>query len=100
LSALKEQLQNLYLYHIRMSERTLHFTARGFRPQLVDIAPEAMDPRSKRTDIIKKEDQNLDRNLDELEEGTKARNRAFQRRLVSFQFTNFDQRYYFDPLFC
>ena len=34
---------------------------------------------------IKKEDQNLDRNLDELEEGTKARNRAFQRRLVSSQ---------------
>lgn len=65
-----------------MSRRTLHFAAPGFKTQLIEIAPDAEDPRSKRHEIIKNEDDLLNKNLDDLEEGTKARNRAFQNRLV------------------
>ena len=61
--------------------RSLHFTAPGFRPQIVDIAPDAEDPRSKRYEIFEKEDSNLISNLGELEEGTRARNRENERRL-------------------
>lgn len=65
-----------------MAERTIHYTAAGFKPQLIAIAPDAEDILSKRYDIIEEEDKNLNRNLGELEEGTRARNREFQRRLV------------------
>lgn len=64
-----------------MAERTIHYTAAGFKPQLIAIAPDAEDILSKRYDIIEEEDKNLNRNLGELEEGTRARNREFQRRL-------------------
>ena len=69
-----------------MSRRTLHFTTKGFKPQIVDIAPDAEDPPSKRQELIQNEDDVLDKNLFELEEGTKARNRAFQNRLVKYSF--------------
>jgi hypothetical protein len=61
--------------------REFHFTAEGLRTQHVEIAPESEFPHSKRYATIETEDQNLDRNLGELEEGTKARNRAYQKRL-------------------
>lgn len=61
--------------------RTLHVASQGFRPQLVEIAPDAEDPISKRFDLIKNEDNMLNANITELEEGTKSRNRAFQNRL-------------------
>lgn len=51
---------------------------------MVDIAPDAEDPASKRYHTIEEEDRNLNRNLGELEEGTRARNREFLRRLVIF----------------
>lgn len=35
--------------------RPLHFTTPGFRPQIVDIAPDAEDPRSKRYEIFESE---------------------------------------------
>ena len=65
-----------------MSGRTLHYTTPGFRPQLVDIAPDAEDPASKRYHTIEEEDRNLNKNLGQLEEGTRARNREFLKRLV------------------
>lgn len=66
----------------KMSKRrTVHFTTEGLRPQVVEIAPDAQDPISKRNDIIKQEDDLLNNNLVELDVGTKARNRAFQTRL-------------------
>jgi hypothetical protein len=40
-------------------ERTLHYTAQGFRSRLVEIAPDVGDPYSKRTDIIEKEVRNV-----------------------------------------
>jgi hypothetical protein len=61
--------------------RTLHFTAKGFRTQLVDVAPEPTEPKSKRHSIIAEEDLSLNKNLGELEESTRARNRAFQQRI-------------------
>jgi len=61
--------------------RTIHYTAAGYRPQLIDIAPDAEDPESKRYHIIEEEDRNLVKNLTVLEEGTKARNREILRRL-------------------
>jgi hypothetical protein len=71
-----------------MPGRTLHYTASsGYRPQLVEIAPDATDPASKRYHTIEEEDNNLNRNLGELEEGTRARNREFLRRLVGFFYT-------------
>lgn len=35
---------------------------------------------------MKLQDQNLNRNLGDLQEGTKARNRVFQKRIVSMLF--------------
>lgn len=64
-----------------MSERTLHFTAKGFRTQLVGVAPEPTEPRSKRYGLIEEEDLSLNKNLGDLEDSTRARNRAFQQRI-------------------
>ena len=64
-----------------MTERTLHFASKGFRTQLVEIAPEPTEPKSKRYGLIEEEDVSLNRKLGELEESTKARNRAFQQRI-------------------
>ena len=64
-----------------MTERTLHFASKGFRTQLVEIAPEPTESKSKRYGLIEEEDLSLNRNLGELEESTKARNRAFQQRI-------------------
>jgi hypothetical protein len=63
--------------------RVVHFTAAGFKPQLIEVAPEGEELESKRSHIIDEEDKNLNRNLGELEEGTRARNREILRRLVS-----------------
>jgi hypothetical protein len=38
-----------------MAERTLHYANKGFRSQVVAIAPDRSDPRSKRHPIIDKE---------------------------------------------
>lgn len=38
-----------------MPGRTIHYTASGYRPQLVDIAPDAEDIQSKRFEIIEEE---------------------------------------------
>lgn len=63
--------------------RLLHFTAPGFRSRVVDIAPDASGdvPESKRYPLIEESDTALNNNLQVLEVGTKARNRAFQERL-------------------
>lgn len=61
--------------------RVVHYAATGFKPQLIEIAPDAHDPESKRSHLIEEEDKNLNRNLGELEEGTRARNREILRRL-------------------
>lgn len=63
------------------SQRTLHFAAAGLKSQLIDIAPEADEPESKRYNLLTKGDDLLDNNQRELEDGTKQRNRAFQDRL-------------------
>ena len=63
------------------SSRTLHFTAPGMKSQHIDIAPESDEPLSKRYDILTSGDDLLDANQHVLEDGTKARNRAFQDRL-------------------
>jgi len=63
------------------SRRTLHFAAAGLKSQLIDIAPDADEPESKRYGVLTKGDDLLDNNQRELEDGTKARNRAFQDRL-------------------
>lgn len=61
--------------------RTLHFTQPGLKTQLIDIAPSSALILSKRYNIIENEDKNLKENCLTLEEGTRARNRAFQNRL-------------------
>lgn len=38
-----------------MSERSMHFTSRGYRSQVFALAPDINDPKSKRYDIIDKE---------------------------------------------
>lgn len=38
-----------------MAERTLHYANKGFRSQVVAIAPDPSDPKSKRHPIIDKE---------------------------------------------
>ena len=38
-----------------MPGRTVHYTAAGYRPQLVDIAPDAEDIQSKRYNTIEEE---------------------------------------------
>jgi len=63
------------------SHRTLHYTQPGLKTQLIDIAPESQMIQSKRYQLIENEDRNLKENCTELEEGTRARNRAFQSRL-------------------
>lgn len=62
-------------------KRTLYFTSQGFRSQEIVIAPELDDSKSKRLPLIQNEDKLLDGNITELDEGTRARNRAFQQRL-------------------
>jgi hypothetical protein len=62
--------------------RVVHFTAAGFKPQLIEIAPDDENRESKRSHVIDEEDKNLNRNLGELEEGTRARNREILKRLV------------------
>jgi hypothetical protein len=64
-----------------MSERTRFYTNKGSRSQLLAIAPETDFSPSKRYNIIEEEDQNLNRNIGDLQEGTKARNRVFQKRI-------------------
>lgn len=65
-----------------MSSRIMHFTAKGFKPQLIDIARDSENASSKRSGIIEKEDTMLNHNLDFLDETTKERNRLFEKRLV------------------
>jgi len=62
-------------------KRRLHFTSPGFRSQEIVIAPALDDSKSKRRPLIEGEDKILDVQIVELDEGTKARNRAFQKRL-------------------
>lgn len=85
-------------------KRTLHFTSPGFRSQEIIIAPELDDTISKRRPLIEDEvrltflsshayrlyqcrnsvimqDKILDGQIVELDEGTKARNRAYQDRI-------------------
>ena len=74
--------------------RVVHYTAVGFKPQLIEIASDCEEKESKRSHIIEEEDKNLNYNLNELEEGTRERNREIIRRLVSnfiflFEFFNF-----------
>jgi len=61
----------------------LHKTTAGLKPFLVDVAPPPPSslPPSKRNHLIDSSDRELDGNLTELDEGTRARNRAFQARL-------------------
>lgn len=65
------------------TQRHLHFTTPGLRPQIVAIAPNVQDAPSKRQPAIVKENDELERNLKLLDQETKARNRAFQDRIVS-----------------
>ena len=86
------------------NRRVLHVTNPGLKPQLIAIAPDGAHSPSKRYGLIENEvcmmmsilylrydslipaiysqERNLDRNLADLEAGTKARNREFQDRLV------------------
>ena len=61
----------------------LHFTREGFRSHVVGLAEKEVTEvaPSKRTALISNEDFELNSNLKVLDEGTKARNRAFQVRL-------------------
>jgi hypothetical protein len=61
----------------------LHYTQAGLRSQIVPMAMDeiAEVPPSKRTPLIADEDYELNVNLKVLDEGTRARNRAFQERL-------------------
>lgn len=61
----------------------LRKTTAGLKPFLVDVAPPPPSslPPSKRNHLIDSSDRELDGNLTELDEGTRARNRAFQARL-------------------
>ena len=63
------------------STRKLHFTAQGFKSQVIDIATNSEDPSSKRIQSINQETEVLDDNLSQLDDGTKLRNRTFQDRL-------------------
>jgi hypothetical protein len=65
------------------NKRTLYFNAPGFKNQEIEVAPEVDSSvtKSKRKPLIDQEDYSLDSNLYELDQGTKARNRAFQERL-------------------
>ena len=64
-------------------QRMLHYTQAGLRSQIVPMAMDeiAEVPPSKRTPLIADEDYELNVNLKVLDEGTRARNRAFQERL-------------------
>ena len=64
-----------------MASRSLHYTQPGLKTVIVNVAPDSSVAVSKRHHIIETEDRNLKDNCIELEEGTKARNRAFQNRL-------------------
>jgi hypothetical protein len=59
--------------------------ADGLKIHQIKIAPDADLQHSKRYASIKNEDQNLSKNLNDLEDGTIQRNRAYQLRLVSTQ---------------
>lgn len=65
------------------SKRVLHFTQGGMKSQLVAIAPDEVGEvvKSKRHHLIEDKDVRLDSNNVILDEGTKARNRAFQEKL-------------------
>lgn len=86
------------------AHRTLHFTSPGLRSQEIVIAPDLNDFTSKRRPLIESEvsqrffyccledriicvvfkltqDKLLDGQISELDQGTRARNRAFQERL-------------------
>jgi hypothetical protein len=65
------------------ARRMLHFTQAGLKSQEMEIAPDEVGEviKSKRHHLIEDEDQNLDSNMVELDEGTRARNRAFQDKL-------------------
>jgi len=64
-----------------MKNRSVHFTAPGFRTQLVDIAPNAEEVPSNRYPLIENEDKNLSNNIVVLDEATRNKNRIFQERL-------------------
>lgn len=64
--------------------RVVHYTSVGFKPQLIEIASDCENKESKRSYIIEEEDKNLNKNLNELEEGTRARNREIIKRLVRY----------------
>lgn len=63
--------------------RSLYFNAPGLTSHEFEIAPETdtASNKSKRQPLIENEDTSLDLNIRELDEGTRARNRAFQERL-------------------
>lgn len=63
------------------TKRVLHFTSPGFKTQDIVIAPDLDDSKSKRKPLIENEDKLLNKQIIELDEGTKARNRLFQQRL-------------------
>lgn len=64
-----------------MSNRTVHFTAPGFRTQLIEVAPNAEEIESKRFGLIENEEQKLSQNQQYLESVTKNKNKEFNERL-------------------
>lgn len=63
-------------------KRKLYFSSRGFKAQEIEIAPDLLEEvPSKRAPLIRDEDNSLDKNLNDLDIGTRARNRAYQERL-------------------
>eukprot|EP01038_Epipyxis_sp_PR26KG_P007173 gene7173-9782_t len=64
------------------NKRNLYFASQGLRSQEIEVAPDLpSDTLSKRYGLIVNEDKELNYNLEQLDIGTKARNRAFQDRL-------------------
>jgi hypothetical protein len=63
--------------------RMLHFTQAGLKAQMLEIAPdESLEvPPSRRYHTIVDEDRDLDSNMRQLDEGTRARNRALQGKI-------------------
>jgi hypothetical protein len=61
--------------------RFLHYTQAGMRSQVIEVAQDAEPGPSKRSGMVEESDRTLDENMVELDEGTRARNRAFQERL-------------------
>lgn len=64
-----------------MKNRIVHFTAPGFRTQLIEVAPDAEEIESKRFALIENEEQKLSQNQEYLDSITKNKNKEFNERL-------------------